>query len=663
MRAAGALLLAIPLLPLQSMVGEIREDSAFLGTAEWVLGLAIFLTIAWLLALILPSQAAKTLRSWSASLAWGQGRWRTWALLAVLATVLVLASTYAFEHRPLLIDGVVQLFQAKIFAGGAVTAPAPAAGGFFIIQNMIMEGGRWYSQYPPGHSALLALGVLLGAPWTVPIALSLATALFLNRFAAMAYDDQTGRLTLLILVLTSFFWFMGASYMNHVSSLAGVAAFLYSFVRWEREGGLAFLAVGGAALGVAFLSRPVESVAIGAVFAGVLGADAIRYRRWKPIATYSAAFLALASLYLWFNAATTGDPLRPGYMELWGSAHGLGFHENPWGGRHSLSAGLRNEVLDLSLLNVYLFEWPIPSLWPLGIALAAGWLALRWDVRLLAAFLSVPAAYFFYWHRDTFLGPRFLYVTIAFVVPLMARAMIEGARRLGGRQMRFIGFPPLDAATWGLLVIALSFCYAIGYGIPARFLIYRASMSSMKVDLLTEARAAGIDRGLILSAETWGSRVIAGLRGLGAGAPVVEKAYRQADLCDLHEIVDRARSEGWPARRVEAALDAARVSPESLILVDVGGGTLARFESGRKLSSDCLDEIRYDQAGTSLFTPNLLANDPGLSGPLIFARDLRSWNQELARRYPDHEVWIYRGGEFRRWNTPGAKEDSASPDT
>lgn len=581
----------------------------------------------------------------------GGGRWRSGILLAALGVVLFAVSAYAFEHRPLLVDGVVQLFQARIFAGGGLTAPAPAAGEFFVVPNMILEGGRWYSQYPPGHSALLALGVLVGAPWVVPVALTLATALLLYRFAARAYDEQTGRLTLLLLVLAPFFWFMGASFMSHVSSLAGVAVFLYGFARWEEEGRLGILAGAGAALGVAFLSRPIEVLAIGAVFAGVLGADAVRCRRWRPIATCLAAFLAVASLYLWFNAATTGDPLRPGYMELWGSAHGLGFHESPYGERHTPGAGLSNEILDLSLLSVYLFEWPIPALLPLGVALAAGWLAGRWDARLLAAFLAVPLAYFFYWHRDTFLGPRFLYVTIAFVVPLTARALVVGARRLRGRRIRLLGFPPLDAAVWTLLVIALAFGYAIGYGTPARFRIYRSGMHSMKLDLAAEARAAGIDRGLVFVTETWGSRVIAGLRGLGASAPSVERAYRQADLCDLQGIVDRGRSGGWTPARVEAALDGARAVAEALVSVDIGGGSLARFRPGSSLSSECVEEMRYDQAGTSLFAPHLAANDPGLSGPLVFARDLRARNAELARWYPDRELWVYRGGRFHRWNS------------
>ena len=174
-------------------------------------------------------------------------------------------------------------------------------------------------------------------------------------------------------------------------------------------------------------------------------------------------------------------------------------------------------------------------------------------------------------------------------------------------------------------------------------------MESMKLDLVAEAKAAGIDRGLVFVAETWGSRVIAELRGLGASAPAVEKAYRQADLCELEEVANRARTENWPRARIEAALDEASVGADALVFVDVGGGPTTRFKPGSRLTAACLDEVRYDRVGYTLFTPHLADDPPGLDGPLIIARDLRDWNPELVGRYPDRGVWIYRGGELRPW--------------
>lgn len=633
------------------MAGEFRADSAYVGPGEWALGAAIFGTLAWLLAWALPDAALRALEGLASRFASGSARSKL-LLLALLGTILVLVSRLAFEQRPQLVDSVIQLFQARIFAAGEVAAPAPALPEFFVTQHMIVAAGRWYSQYPPGHSALLAIGVVAGVPWLVPVALSLAAAALLHGFAQRAYDRPTAHVTLLLLVLSPFFFFMGASFMSHVSSLAAVCGFLYCFARWEAAGRGVFLGAAGAILGAAFLSRPVEALAIGAVFGAALAADSARVRRWTPVAAFGAAFLAVASLYLAFNAATTGYPLRPGYIELWGSSHGLGFHESPWGEPHTPAAGLRNGLLDLSLLNVFLFEWPLPALWPLGIALAAGWLTRRWDVLLVAAFLAVPAANFFYWHRDTFLGPRFVHVTVAFVLPLTARALVEGARRLGRKGWKPGGFPRVELRRWALLTVVLAVLYAVAYGIPARFLIYRTSMGSMKLDLVQASEAAGIERGLVFVSESWGSRVIASLRGLGASASSVEKAYRQADLCQLDGIVRRARAESWSPAALELALAAATVGRDSLVLVEVAGDPTARFRPGSRLTPECLDEIRYDEAGYSLFTPHLAENDPALSGPLVFARDLRGHNRVLASAMPGREIWIYRGGRLSPWE-PG----------
>ena len=639
--------MAIPLLPLGSIAGEFRADSAYVGPGEWALGLAIFGTVAWLLTWMVPERIHRALEALPARFA-GGATVSLLLLLAVLGGVLVLVSTVAFEHRPLLVDSVIQLFQAKIFAAGKIAAAAPSSPEYFVTQHMVVTEGRWYSQYPPGHSALLAIGVLAGAPWLVPIALSLVAAGFLYGFARRAYEEPTARVTVLLLVLAPFFFFMGASFMSHVSSLAGVCGFLYFFARWEAGRGVPVLAAAAAILGLAFLSRPVEVLAIGAVFGAALAAECVRERRWLPLAAFVAAFLAVASVYLAYNAATTGHAFRPGYIELWGSSHGLGFHEGPWGEPHTPAAGLRNALLDLSLLNVFLFEWPVPALWPLGVALAAGWLTRRWDVLLIAAFLAVPTANFFYWHRDTFLGPRFVHVTVAFVLPLTARALVEGARRLEGRSWKPDGFPRVGFRRWAYLWLLLAGLYAVAYGMPARFLIYATSMGSMKLDLAATAQAAGIERGLVFVAESWGSRVIASLRGLGARASSVEKAYRQADLCQLDGIARRARAESWTPAAVEAALAAAIVGQDSLVLVEVAGDPTARFRPGSRLTAECLDEIEYDEAGYSLFTPHLADNDPALPGSLVFARDLRDHNRDLVRQ-TGMQAWIYRGGRLSPW--------------
>ena len=614
---------------------------------EWALGLLVFGSAAWALAVLLPARTIAGLERGIVALAAGRSRRRTALSLGLLAALLCLASALAYEYRPQSVDSVALLFQAKIFASGDLFGQTPRFEEFFVIPHMVAVDGKWFSQYPPGHAALLALGVLAGAPWLVPVLLSLAAAGLLYGFAARAYDRTTANVTLLLLLISPFFWMMGARMMNHVSSLAGLALLLYAWARAEESGsrGSRWMLLAGAGLGMSFLSRPLEALAVGGVAAGFLIAAAARGGRWRCWLAFGAGFAALAGLYLAFNALTTGDPLRPGYIELWGSSHGLGFHATPWGDHHTPLAGVRNELVDLALLDLYLFEWPVPALLPLGLALVAGWLTRRWDDRLLAMFLAIPFVYFFYWHRDASMGPRFLYAGVAFVVPLVARALTEAARRLAGNRVPLPGSPRASLASFALLLGILVGLYGIGYGAPARFRVFETGMESMKLDVAVAAREAGIERGVVFVAVSWGDRLIARLHGLGASASLAEKAYRQADHCELDGLVRRAVAERWSGRRVEEGLQTIMIGEERLVHADVNGDPSARFRPGSRLTPECLDEIRYDQAGYTIYAPHLPENDPALRGPLVTARDLREHNGAL-RILHDLPGWLYQGGSF-----------------
>ncbi len=258
-------------------------------------------------------------------------------------------------------------------------------------------------------------------------------------------------------------------------------------------------------------------------------------------------------------------------------------------------------------------------------------------------FLAIPAVYLFYWHRDASMGPRFLYACFAFLVPLTARALVEGARRLS--RARFHLPAGVDAAVFVALLLLLSTLYALAYGIPARFRIYQTGMESMKLDLVEKAEEAGIERGLVFVAVSWGDRLISRLRGLGISASTTEKAYRQTDHCVLEGITDQAAAEEWTPDRLESALESAMVGEARLVHVEVNGDPSVRLRPGSRLTPACLEELAYDRGGYTIYTPHLASNDPELAGRLVFARDLRGRNAELIRRF-GRPAWLYRGGRF-----------------
>lgn len=667
LRAAGLFLLAVPWLPLRRIFGPLEGAEALPAPGDWALGLAVFVPMAWLVAraAAVPSvrAAARRLRRGAAGMAKlpptadrpaGKGG-DALLLGALLALALGLSAALVYAGRPRLLDGAVQLFQAKIFAGGALTAPPPPGEGFFAVTNVIAGPDAWYAQYPPGHPALLAAGSAAGVPWLVPLALSLGTAALLYRFAAAAFDRPTALTTLALLALCPFFWLLGAGFMSHVPALFFASLLLWALVRAEEAPGRAWpAALAGGALGAVFLCRPLTAAAVGLGLSPVLAdwvLDDGPGKRWRRLAAFALPAAALAGLYLAYNAATTGHPLRPGYLELWGSAHGLGFHATPWGGVHTPVDGLAHELLDLSLLNLFLFEWPVPALVPVGATLAAGWLREAWDRRLLVLFLSVPAAYFFYWHRDALMGPRFLYAGLAPLLPLTARALVEGSRRLQGRAVRALpGLTPVSARSWAGALVGLSFLYAAVWGVPGRFRVHAEAGSSFRADVRDEARRAGLERGLIFVPVSWGNRMIAELRGMGVPAGLVERTYRGTDHCDLDGLTRRARHEGWPTGRLARELEGLRAEAGEVVRTDRlnGDGTL-RLRRGRtSLPPRCLEEIEHDGRGWTSYAPHLPENDPWLDAPFVIARDLRGRNWALRRVFPDRPAYLYRDGRFRR---------------
>lgn len=631
----GALLVLVPFVPLDR-VFELPQGAGvarLVPPLEWVLGIFVFGSVGWLVARLLPRVPARL----EAGLVAVDGRatrvWFSATCLGALAIVLVVTSIVVFRHRPLLVDSVVQLFQAQIFATGRLTAPAPPGEAFVATQHMLVRGGRWFSQYPPGHSAVLAVGALVGAAWAVPLLLSLGTAALLYRFAASAWNERTGRVTLVLLLFAPFFWIMGASFMNHVTCLFFAAVFLYSFRRWEAGGVAGWALAAGLAIGMAGLARPLTAVAVAAVFAPIGVVHAIRRRRGPSAVLAGIGGLCAVGAYLAWNAATTGHPLVPGYLELWGSSHGVGFHTSPWGEAHTPWTGLRNELIDLSTLAAAFLEWPIPALLPAGLYLGLTGGRDSWDRRMAAGLIAIPVAYFFYWHRDAYLGPRFLYTALLFLAPLTARGLLALGELPSGR---------MRARQTAILVVLLSFGYTALYAAPRRVVNYASSLTSMKVDLPKLAEEAGIERGVVFVAVSWGNRLLVRMRSAGASAALTEQIYRRADHCDIERVLRAGRDRGWDEPRMRAALARLPVAGEALERRSPNGDPTLRLVPGHELPPACRAELAHDLQGYGNWLPFLPANDPDLDADVLFVRDLRDLNADFLARRPDREAWLYR---------------------
>ena len=79
------------------------------------------------------------------------------ALLPLGAFVLyAIIARVVFSGRPLLIDEVVQVLQARIYAAGHLWLPVAAHREFYSILHVVDTGDKVYSQFPPGGPAMPA---------------------------------------------------------------------------------------------------------------------------------------------------------------------------------------------------------------------------------------------------------------------------------------------------------------------------------------------------------------------------------------------------------------------------------------------------------------------------------------------------------------------------
>ncbi|MBN2608982.1 MAG: hypothetical protein JXA64_07700 [Candidatus Fermentibacteraceae bacterium] len=135
--------------------------------------------------------------------------WRTVPFLVTLSLVLFLFTLW-MAYFPL--EGTAKggdesatLFQARIFARGELAAPAPPVPDpevYFSSRHLVIHDGRWFGQYTPTHSLLLAPFVRVGlSPLLGPVegVLSLIGIFLLVRIWK---GERSARLVSLLLLLS-----------------------------------------------------------------------------------------------------------------------------------------------------------------------------------------------------------------------------------------------------------------------------------------------------------------------------------------------------------------------------------------------------------------------------------------------------------------------------
>ena len=139
--------------------------------------------------------------------------------------------------------------------------PMPENLGAFQGPFMVADQGRWFAQYPPGTSALLALGLLLHLPWLVEPVLGALALWGIYQLGRLMFSPRVALLAVLLGALSAFYLYLAASYLSHTIALFFGVYFLLSLLRFLERFRLRHLVIAAFSAGGLLLTRELSMVA------------------------------------------------------------------------------------------------------------------------------------------------------------------------------------------------------------------------------------------------------------------------------------------------------------------------------------------------------------------------------------------------------------------
>jgi hypothetical protein len=354
------------------------------------------------------------------------------ALIALLASFSFVSwiAIVQYHGEPHIYDASAYVFTAKMYAQGHLAVPIPPAIDRFPGPFMVQFADQWFGQYPPGTALTLVPGIWLGIPWLVEPVLGTLALLGCGLLAARFYDKQVATLTIILGASSPFYSYLAASYLSHTITLFYLVWGILFFVRFLQRGATWNVAVAAVLFGMAALTR--QQVSVFYACTALLGILLVSWQeirqdwyRWSiPASIFLLIALAFLGITLTFNALLTHDPLLSPRLlffngDHWGFGQHVGFY-----GQHTIAAGLVNLDELLTLLCIDLYGWPS--------YLSLAWItlpfllrkALKWDWLFLILTSIFMAAYIGYFYHGIYLGPRYFFETLPFLLMLTSRGIL-----------------------------------------------------------------------------------------------------------------------------------------------------------------------------------------------------------------------------------------------
>ncbi|MGD8441623.1 MAG: glycosyltransferase family 39 protein [Holophagae bacterium] len=409
------------------------------------------------------------------------------------------------------IDGVVYLLQARWLLDGEVAPAASAIQDHLRVPFTYLIGGHWIGHYPVGWPALLALGLLVGAPQLVNPVLGALLIVVVFAVGRELDGTATGLVAAVLATTSPLLRLLSGSMFPHIACAVLTVVALWLVLLAERRRGWWWSAGAGAALGLCLAIRPLSAVMTAVALGAWLLIRATGDQHGRGVRSTILPAIAggvIASLpTLLHNAVVTGRPFALPYSLADGSMYSA----------RLVPFGIRNlDAIGVSLWSS-LDGWG----WPLltgGVALALplGIIAVPFLLRrsrpedwLLLAVIAVVAI----GHLPTRAhglhgyGARYAVDVAGLLVLLSARGFRELIRRAR----------PSPAAGKAVLTIFVLLTVTAAATLPGRLALYRGYYG-VTGELERQLAASGVDRAVILvdddDWQPWGeaARIMTGAR-------------------------------------------------------------------------------------------------------------------------------------------------------
>lgn len=228
-----------------------------------------------------------------------------------------LIGAVVLDGMPHIIDGTAYLLQARTYEAGRLSLDVPMYPELFgkELMHLRISDAGYFSKYPAGWPALLAVFDAAGVPW-------LANAVLAGVLVVLTYllvAERSGRrlagISAAGVAMCPWLWMNAGTMMSHLASAVWLWLFLWLFLRGVRTRARGVLLLAGVSLGAAALTRPSDAAffAMPCVVASLywLKQSPAMWLTRLPLVTLGA--LPGALIYLWMNKTLAGSGSTSAY--------------------------------------------------------------------------------------------------------------------------------------------------------------------------------------------------------------------------------------------------------------------------------------------------------------------------------------------------------------